>query len=212
MVASPDTAPAVGSSDLDRVLTVPNVLTLARLLCLPVFVWLLFGRGDRAWAAILLAVLGATDWCDGYIARRFHQESNLGRLFDPTVDRLLFLVGVGGILVDGSAPVWFCAVVLVREVSVALVTVALTALGVEPVRVTWFGKAGTALLMFAFPWFLAGHSTLSTAPIFEVMAWIVGIPGVALSYVAAARYVPSWRANLRAARARDATLEGAPGT
>lgn len=184
----------------NRIATVPNLLTLLRLLCLPLFLWLLFGRGDRAWAAILLAVLGATDWCDGWIARRFHQESDFGRLFDPTVDRLLFVVGVGGIVVDGSAPRWFCALVLVREVTVALVTVTITALGARPVRVTWYGKAGTALLMFAFPWFLASHSTISTAPVFGVLAWLVALPGIVISYYAAAVYVPQWRRNLHEAR------------
>jgi cardiolipin synthase len=207
-----------GGGDPDRVLTVPNLLTLGRLLCLPVFLWLLFGRGDRAWAAILLAVLGATDWCDGYIARRFHQESNLGRLFDPSVDRLLFLVGVGGIVVDAVtspevyAPArWalfgLCALVLVREVTVALITVTITVLGARPVRVTWFGKAGTFLLMFAFPWFLGGRSTLSTAPIFDKLAWLVAVPGVLISYYAAFTYLPHWRENLREARGRRAAQE-----
>jgi cardiolipin synthase (CMP-forming) len=197
----PPSDTATPSSDLDRVITVPNLLTLARLLCLPVFLWLLFVRENRAAAAVLLALLGATDWCDGYIARRFHQESNFGRLFDPTVDRILFLVAVTGILVDGSAPRWFCLLVLAREATVALVTVVLTSLGAEPVRVTWFGKAGTFLLMFAFPWFLASASTLTTAWIFGWLAWLVGLPGLALSYYAALAYVPGWRANLRAARA-----------
>jgi cardiolipin synthase len=190
------------SSNPDRILTVPNLLTLVRLLCLPVFLWLLFGRGDRAWAAILLGALGATDWCDGYIARHFHQESSFGRIFDPTVDRLLFVVAVGGIVVDRSAPMWFCALVLVREVTVGLVTVTITALGAEPVRVTWFGKAGTFLLMFAIPWFLASNSTLSTADLFGVLAWLTGLPGIVISYYAAAAYVPLWRQNLREARAR----------
>jgi cardiolipin synthase len=192
------------SADLDRILTVPNVLTLGRLLCLPLFLWLLFGRGDRLAAAVLLGVLGATDWCDGYIARHFHQESNFGRLFDPTVDRLLFFVAVGAMIVDGSAPLWFSIAVLAREVTVAAITVVLTALGAEPVHVTWFGKAGTFLLMCAFPWFLASASTFSLAPAFGVAAWLVGLPGIVLSYYAAFAYVPTWRRNLRAARARRA--------
>jgi cardiolipin synthase (CMP-forming) len=190
-----------------RILTVPNVVTLVRLLCLPVYLWLLFGKEDLAWAGILLAVLGATDWVDGYIARHFHQESDLGRIMDPTVDRLLFFVGIGGIIAVGAAPLWFCLVVLVREVTVALVTVTITALGAPPVRVTWFGKAGTFLLMFAFPWFLGGASDLAAADLFLALAWITGIPGAVLSYYAAFTYVPQWRANLREGRAR----RGRPG-
>jgi cardiolipin synthase (CMP-forming) len=200
----PDPEPEPRPAGADRILTIPNLLTLGRLLCLPLFLWLLFARQDRVGAAVLLSVLGATDWCDGYIARRYRQESNFGRVFDPTVDRLLFLVAVGGIVVDGSAPRWFCALVLARELTVAFVTVVITALGAQPVHVTWFGKAGTFLLMFAFPWFLAAHSTLSTAPVFGVLAWSVGIPGVVLSYYAAFTYVPQWRENLREARGRRA--------
>jgi len=89
------------------VATVPNLITLLRLCCLPVFLWLLLGRDDRAAAAWLLGGLGATDWVDGWVARRFDQVSEFGKMFDPTADRLLFLVAIVAILVDGSAPAWF---------------------------------------------------------------------------------------------------------
>ena len=100
---------AEAAVDTSRILTVPNVISLVRLLCLPLFVYLLFGRDNRAAAAGLLAVLGATDWVDGYIARHFHQVSDLGKILDPVADRLLFFVGVACILIDGSVPVWFAA-------------------------------------------------------------------------------------------------------
>ena len=79
----------------DRILTIPNVITLVRLGLLPVFVWLLFGKDDRASAAYLLAVIGTTDFFDGYIARHFNQISELGKVLDPVADRLLFFVGGG---------------------------------------------------------------------------------------------------------------------
>jgi cardiolipin synthase len=88
----------------------------------------------------------------------------------------------------------------------------LAALGAEPVRVTWFGKAGTFLLMFAFPWFLAASSDLRTAPVFGWLAWLVGIPGLVLSYYSAVRYVPEWRVNLGVARARRRVSTNLPGT
>ena len=88
----------------DRILTIPNVITVVRLLCLPVFLWLLFDEENRAAAAWLLGVLGATDFVDGYIARHFNQVSELGKILDPVADRLLFFVGVGAILIDGSVP------------------------------------------------------------------------------------------------------------
>ena len=85
----------------DRLWTVPNAFTLVRLLCLPLFLYLLFGADNRAGAAWLLAGLGSTDWVDGYIARRFDQGSEFGKIFDPTVDRLFFFVAVIAIIVDG---------------------------------------------------------------------------------------------------------------
>jgi len=91
----------------DRLLTIPNVISVVRLCCLPLFLYLLFGRDNRAAAAWLLAALGTTDWIDGYIARHFDQVSELGKILDPVADRLLFFVGVGGIMIDGSCPLWF---------------------------------------------------------------------------------------------------------
>ena len=93
------------------IVTLPNFVTIVRLSCLPVFLWLLFGVEDRAAAAWLLAALGITDWIDGYLARHLHQTSELGKILDPVADRLLFFIGAGGILIDGSVPTWFAVVV-----------------------------------------------------------------------------------------------------
>src|SRR3954447_1676354 len=113
----------------DRVLTIPNVITVVRLLCLPLFLWLLFAEENRAAAAGLLGGLGATDFLDGYIARHFNQASDLRKILDPVADRLLFFVGAGGILIDGSVPVWYAVAILVREAVVAVATLALAAMG-----------------------------------------------------------------------------------
>lgn len=181
----------------DRVLTVPNVITVVRLGLLPVFLWLLFAKDDRANAAWLLAALGTTDFLDGYIARHFNQVSELGKVLDPVADRLLLFVGVGGILVDGSVPTWFAIAVLVREGLVAGATLALAALGARRIDVTWYGKAGTFFLMIAFPLFLASESTLGWADQAETFAWSAGLPGLVLSWYAAALYVPTARQALR---------------
>ncbi|MFP3899857.1 MAG: CDP-alcohol phosphatidyltransferase family protein [Acidimicrobiia bacterium] len=195
------------TSGEDRILTLPNIVTVARLSCLPLFLWLLFGRDDRAAAGWLLAALGATDWVDGYLARRWGQVSELGKILDPVADRLLFLVAGAAIVVDGSVPLWFAGAVLAREVLVGGATLLLGALGARRIDVTWFGKAGTFLLMFAFPLFLAGNSDLSWADIGGVLAWVTGIPGLVLSFYAALLYVPRARQALvegRAARRADA--------
>lgn len=196
------TEPAVDDEPAhDAILTIPNVISLIRLLCMPVFVYLLFVQENRAAAAWLLAALGATDWIDGYIARRYQQISDLGKILDPVADRLLFFVGVGGILIDGSVPVWFAAMVLVRELVVAVTTVVLAMFGARRINVTWWGKAGTFGLMMSFPFFLASHSTLGWADTARFMAWATGIPGLIFSYVAWAMYAPLGMKALRGGRA-----------
>lgn len=199
-----EAADAENDPRLDRYLTIPNAVTLVRLLCLPLFVWLLFGADDPFGAAVLLGALGATDWIDGYVARHFDQVSDFGKLFDPTVDRLLFFVGVISIVIAGAAPLWFCLAVLVREAVVATITVVLFVLKVKPVDVTWFGKAGTFALMVAFPMFLGGSSDNMFASAFTATAWVVGIPGLLLSYYAGFAYIPLWRARIADARTAPA--------
>jgi cardiolipin synthase len=177
--------------------TVPNLITFARLLCIPLFVWLLFGRENRAAAAWLLAVLGSTDWVDGWFARKFDQATELGALFDPTVDRLLFLVAVPCMLIDGSIPVVVAVIALLREGLVAVAALILAAVGVPRFPVTWEGKTGTFLLMFAFPMFLGAESTLSYAPVLAWLAWLFAIPGLGYSwYSAVFQYVPAARRGL----------------
>ena len=196
-----DQASAGGAGE-DRIVTIPNVITCVRLACLPVFVYVLFGRDNPAAAAGLLALLGATDWVDGYIARHYHQVSTVGKVLDPVADRLLFFVGVGSIVIYGGAPLWFSIAVLVRELFVSLAVLALAALGAKRIDVTWFGKAGTFCLMAAFPLFLAGSDpNLAGHDLFTLAAWGFGLPGLALSYYAAVLYVPIGLAALREGRA-----------
>ena len=199
------------TSDEDQILTIPNVISLIRLLCMPVFLYLLFGKDDPLAAACLLGALGATDWVDGYIARHYHQVSNLGKVLDPVADRLLFFVGIGGILVYGAVPVWFAVMVLVREVVVAVTTVVLAAMGARRVDVTWWGKAGTFALMVAFPMFLASEAAFSLADACRVLAWGFGIPGLVLSYVSWAMYLPLGLKALELGRADRAAAEHAAG-
>jgi cardiolipin synthase len=195
VLPDPDPVP-----DTDRVLTIPNVITVVRLCLLPVFVWLLFAQDDRASAAWLLAALGTTDFFDGYIARHFNQVSELGKVLDPVADRLLFFVGIGSILIDGSIPVWFAVAVLAREALVAAATLALAAMGAARVDVTWFGKAGAFALMMSVPFFLGSHGDLSWADQAEDLAWATGLPGLALAWYSVVLYVPLARRALREGR------------
>ncbi|MBJ7262177.1 MAG: CDP-alcohol phosphatidyltransferase family protein, partial [Acidimicrobiia bacterium] len=69
------------------VFTIPNLITVIRLLCIPVFLWLLFALDDLGWAGVLLCVLGATDWIDGWVARRVDQGREWGKILEPVADR-----------------------------------------------------------------------------------------------------------------------------
>ncbi len=195
--------PGVESKGADEsgILTVPNLITMVRLACLPVFVWLVFGAQQQTAAAILLAVLGATDWVDGYVARRFHQVSTVGKVLDPTADRLLVGTAVIVIIVHGAVPVWFGVVTLAREVLVGLMVLVLAGLGAARIDVLWVGKAGTFGLMFAYPAFLLGHGTASWQDPIRVCAWVAGVAGLTLAWIAAAAYVRPARAALASGRA-----------
>ncbi|MBI5089332.1 MAG: CDP-alcohol phosphatidyltransferase family protein [Actinobacteria bacterium] len=185
-----------------RFLTAPNVFTLLRLCCLPVFLYLLLGRDNRAAAAWLLGGLGATDWVDGWLARRFDQVSEFGKVFDPTVDRLLFIVSIAGIIIDGAAPLWFVWLVVAREVTVGLaMAIATLVFKMQRFDVAYLGKAATLLLMFAVPGFVLGASDFPGNNGFQVASWILGIPGLVLSYWVAITYIPAIRDNVRAGRA-----------
>lgn len=182
----------------DRVLTVPNALSVGRLLCVPVFLWLLFAEDDPHAAALLLAVLGITDWVDGYVARHFDQVSTLGKVLDPVADRVLLIVGMVAILVHGTVPAWVGALAVGREVLVAGATLVLFALGARRIDVTWFGKAGTFLMMVAFPLFLASDPSVGWHDTARTLAWVFTVPGLLLSWYAVVTYVPLARDALSA--------------
>lgn len=197
----PDAASSAASNEVDRVVTVPNLITLIRLACLPLFVWLLLGRDDPLAAGALLGALGATDWVDGWYARKFHQVSSFGKIFDPVVDRLLFFVSIVAIIVADSAPLWFCLAVLLREGVISVATLVLASLGARRIDVTWMGKAATFGLMFAFPAFLWAAADWPLQGLFSVLAWVCAIPSLIASYYAAATYVPLGLQALRDGRA-----------
>ena len=180
--------------------TWPNVVTLLRLACLPIFLWLLFGQDERESAAWLLGVLGATDWVDGWLARRLNQRSDFGAVFDPAVDRLLFIVGVGSIVIDGAVPGWLGWSVVAREVFVAALMLGGTAMGMPRFAVNQWGKNYTFALMFAFPLLLIGASDAGWSLGARNAGWAIAIPGLILCYATALLYVPQVVGGVRRAR------------
>ena len=177
-------------SGVDRIVTVPNAITLVRLGCIPLFLWLLFGADRQAASALLLGVLGATDWIDGYVARRFHQVSTVGKVLDPVADRVLVVTAVIAIMVQGAVPIWFGVATLAREVVVSGAVLLLASLGAARIDVLWVGKAGTFALMFAYPAFLLSYGTAAWQGPVHVVAWVTGIIGLALAWWAAGSYIP----------------------
>jgi cardiolipin synthase len=186
-----------------RILTIPNLISLGRLACVPLFLWLLWAEDRPVAAAVLLAVLGATDWVDGWIARHFDQGSELGKVLDPTADRVLLVAAAGALLADGWVPIWVGVVILAREIVVSVAVLALGAVGARRIDVQWAGKAGTLALMFALPGFLlidsVGDGALRT--IVLVATWTFTLGGLILGYWAAFAYVPLARRALREGRA-----------
>ncbi len=179
--------------------TIPNLISALRLLAIPWFLWLLLHDDRPIAAGILLAVLGATDWIDGYIARHFDQGSEIGKVMDPVADRVLLISGAVALLIDGSVPLWVGIVVLAREALISVATLGLAAKGARRIDVQWIGKAGTLALMFALPMFLWLDHTDPGAgrDVLAAITWIFTISGLVLSYLAAAGYIPIARRALR---------------
>ena len=175
----------------DRLLTIPNALSLARLLVLPViYLDLVDGRLVRAF--VLLVVFALTDWLDGYLARRLDQVSRFGTLLDPISDRALFLVVGIGFVMAGLFPLWALVVLLLRDLAVLAVGAVLLLRGVQPPAVTRIGKTATFGLMWAFPTFLlaaiVGDGAGDPQAALQVLGWLFFGVSVVLYYVAAGQY------------------------
>lgn len=190
-MASPSTSADAAEKGWGPIITWPNAFTLLRLLCIPLFVWLLFGAENRGAAAWLLGGLGATDWVDGWLARRLNQMSDFGAAFDPVVDRLLFVVAVPSLILASSIPVAVAALALGREAVTVVLAIAAATRGPSRIDVSWEGKTGAFLLMFAVPMFLGATSELSYAPVLAWLAWIFAVPGLAYGWYATTfQYLP----------------------
>jgi cardiolipin synthase (CMP-forming) len=189
-----------------RVVTIPNLISAVRLLCAPVFV-ILLANGDGVAAAVVLGVLGASDWVDGWIARHFDQGSDLGKVLDPVADRVLLLVAAIALLVDGAVPIVVGVLVLVREAVVSIAVLVLALAGARRIDVQWAGKAGTLSVMFALPLFLLADSIDAGHNLALAAAWFFAVVGLLLGYYAAITYLPMARGALREARIHGATSE-----
>jgi len=141
----------------DRLLTVPNVLSLLRLAGIPLFLWLLLGPHDDLLAVLVLALSGLTDWLDGKLARLLNQASRLGALLDPAVDRVYTLSTLLTFGAREILPWWVVAALVARDLVLLLTLPVLRRHGYGPPPVHYVGKAATLCLLYAFPLLLLAH-------------------------------------------------------
>ena len=190
----------------EQVLTIPNLISFARLLGVPVCLWLVLGGTHTStkdwWAVGLLMASGFSDWLDGKIARAMHQQSRLGQLLDPAADRLYIVATVIALAVRGIIPWWLVAVLGVRELVLGVVLAILRRHGWGPLQVSFAGKTATLCLLYAFPLLFLGSHAASYAEVTRIIGWMFVIWGSALYW---------WAAGLYIVQARQLLAESPPG-
>ena len=172
-------------------LTVPNLVSLIRLVLVPVFIWLVIGRENVAGAGWLLGLIGATDWIDGYLARRLDQVSKVGEFLDPLADRLAVATAVVVGLTEGVLPGWFAWAIIVREALVGVGALVLGLMAKAKLEVRRLGKLATLLLYASVAWFYVGRGSD-----FDPLVWAayaVGVPGIAAYYAVGWQYITDAR-------------------
>jgi len=182
---------------VDRVLTIPNALSAARLAGVPVFLWLVLGPRTATadyWAVALLIVAGATDWLDGKIARALNQGSRLGEVLDPAADRLYIAATIVALAVRDIIPWWLVAVLALRELVVGgALAVLKRRVGFGTLQVSLVGKTATLCLLYAFPLLFLGDHPGWGGTLARVLGWAFAIWGTVLYWWAAMLYLAQVR-------------------
>ncbi|WP_017583136.1 CDP-alcohol phosphatidyltransferase family protein [Nocardiopsis valliformis] len=172
----------------DRIWTVPNLLSMLRLLGVPLFLWLILGPEEDWWALLVLALAGLSDWLDGKIARAWDQATKLGQILDPLADRLYIFAALLGLVVRGIVPWWLMALLVLRDVLILGALPLLRHFGYGPLPVNFAGKAATLCLLYAFPLlFIAGYASI-IGDVARIMGWAFALWGTALYWWAGLLY------------------------
>jgi cardiolipin synthase (CMP-forming) len=186
----PSTAPqGAPPYDTDRILTLPNVLSLLRLAGVPLVLWLILGPQADGLAVLVLALGGFTDWLDGYLARAWHQTSRLGQMLDPIADRLYILAVLIGLALREVVPWWLVVIVVGRDVVIAPLVPILKTRGFSSLPVHFLGKVATFCLLYAFPLVLLGSEEQGWLQLAWVLGWAFAIWGTVLYWYAGGLYV-----------------------
>jgi len=185
-----------------RIWTIPNVLSMLRLAGVPLFLyWALVTEQDGR-AILLLMAAGATDYFDGWIARRYGSFTRLGQLLDPAADRLYILATLLALVARDGLPLWWALVLIGRDLVLAGCLPILRKHGYGPLPVHFLGKAATFNLLYAFPMLLAAvpgnEGWLAT--VFRPMGWAFATWGSLLYLWAGVLYVVQVRRLVRAGR------------
>ncbi|MBM7804329.1 cardiolipin synthase [Geodermatophilus bullaregiensis] len=207
---APGTPPVPDRNELpDRVWTVPNALSVLRLLGVPLFLWLLLGPEADGWAVVVLMVSGVTDWADGKLARVLGQSSRLGALLDPAADRLYIVATLIAFVLRDVVPPWLVAVLVGRELVLGVALLVLRRHGYPPLQVHYLGKAATFILLYAFPLLLLADGGGAWTGVVQPVAWALTIWGSALYVLAGVLYVVQVLGLVRAERAAGPVRAGA---
>jgi cardiolipin synthase (CMP-forming) len=193
-------APSAPPSAANRIWTLPNVISMIRLLGVPLFLYLLLGPQHDVAALVVLAVGGSTDWVDGFVARRMNSVSRLGELLDPFADRLYILATLIGFTVRGLVPYWLTGALLLRELVLAIALLVLRRHGYGPPPVHYVGKTGTFVLLAAFPVILLDRAVPSTDFWAGPVGWALAWWALGLYWAAAVLYLAQTTQLLRADR------------
>jgi cardiolipin synthase len=164
----------------DRLVTIPNLLSVVRIVLLPVFLWLVLVPEADVLALLVLVVSGVTDYLDGKLARRLNQTSKIGAILDPVADRLYILAVVVGLALRDIIPWWLAVMLPLRDVFLFSLVPFLRTRGFSSLPVHFLGKAATAGLLYAFPLLLLGDGQGTVADLAEVFGWAFAIWGVGL--------------------------------
>jgi len=190
--ARPESAGLAG----ERIWTIPNAISVARLAGVPVFLWLVLGVRTTAgdwWAVGLLIAAGVSDWLDGKIARALNQQSRLGQMLDPAADRLYIVATIIALAVRTIIPWWLVGLLAARELVMGLVLVVLRRHGYPALQVSFVGKTATLCLLYAFPLLFLGSHVAAYAETARVAGWSFVIWGSALYWWAALLYIAQAR-------------------
>lgn len=183
----------------DRILTPPNVLSMLRLVGVPVFLWLILNHED-GWAVVVLTLSGVSDYFDGMIARQYNLVSSVGQLLDPLADRLYILSTLLGLAWREIIPWWLVAILVSREVFGTALLLVVRHYGYRALPVHFIGKAATFDLLWAFPLILLGQGDGLVATLMLPIGWAFALWGTALYWVAGVMYARQTRDVVRAAK------------